>query len=391
MFSMIIIIIFASVNVHALGISPSKKIIDYDTDEHIITSTLINNENRDITIKLSTSGPLSEYVTIPEPTINIRSDEPEKEFAYIIQLPSDIDPGPKTIFITASEIGSESDENTVGGILALTQQLQINVPYTGLYAESYVSIDASTINAPISTMVKIVNMGDQNIQSISGELNILDSDNTTIYTENIEGYNNITLAPKESLNIEESFPLKNTGAYTAQYNIVYNDTNYDSKNLVATKAFDLGEYDIKVLSTDVTNFRLGTIAKFNINLSANWNEPINDVYGTITIIDKNNATVGQTNITKTTINPDANLLTAYLDTANIKSGNYTIGIKLYAGNKIITQEYPSIISVDKIEIGATSQPASKRKNYTLIIIIVILALIILILLAVHTQNKKLYK
>jgi len=391
----VIIILLATVEVHALGISPSKKIIDYDTEEHIITSSIINNEARDIAIKISASGSLSKYVIISEPVLMIRSDESEKEFTYIVQLPENVDPGPKTIYITASEFNSAVGENSVGGLLSLTQQLQINIPYTGLYAESYLLVDATTINTPVNTMIEINNMGDQTIQSISGTLNINDASNRTVFTKKINEYdeygNNIQIYPKSSFKIEESFNLKEAGSYTAQYDIVYNNTDYGNKSLVLKKDFDVGDYNITVLGADVKNFKLGTIAKFNIDLTAKWNRPINDVYGTITIKDKNNATVGQANITKTVINPNANSLTAYLDTANIKSGEYLIGIKLYAGNKIITQDYPSIIKEDKIDIGIAKETATTKNSHTLAIVLAISVIFITIALLLLIKNKKLYK
>ena len=238
-------------------------------------------------------------------------------------------------------------------------------------------------------------MGDQTIQSISGTLNINDASNRTVFTKKINEYdeygNNIQIYPKSSFKIEESFNLKEAGSYTAQYDIVYNNTDYGNKSLVLKKDFDVGDYNIAVLGADVKNFKLGTIAKFNIDLTAKWNRPINDVYGTITIKDKNNATVGQANITKTVINPNANSLTAYLDTANIKSGEYLIGIKLYAGNKIITQDYPSIIKEDKIDIGIAKETATTKNSHTLAIVLAISVIFITIALLLLIKNKKLYK
>jgi hypothetical protein len=386
----IIVLLLNTANVHALGISPSKKIIDYDTYEHTITSSIINNEHRDVTIRISANGPLSEYVTIPEPLLDIRSDEPEREFTYTVQLPPDIDPGPKIIHIIASEVSNTLENNSVGGILTLTQQLQVNVPYTGLYADSYLSIYSTTVNDPVDTMVEIINMGDQEIQSIKGVLNVIDAYNNTVYTKKLDDYNG-EISPKESFKIEESFNILVSGEYSAHYNINYSNSEYGNKNLNLDKVFDIGEYNIIVLGADVKNFRLGTIAKFNIDLTSVWNKPINDVYGTITITDMNNATVGQTNITKTTINPNANLLTAYLDTANIKSGKYTVAIKLYAGNKIITKEYPSVIGADKIDIGVTGQEIVSGKNYNLALILLLTAFGIVTLLVLFDQNKKLYK
>jgi len=381
--TLIIIFLLCTIEISALGISPSRKIIDYDTEQHIITSKIINNEARDINIKISASGELAEYIFISEPIINIKSSEPEKEFTYVLQLPPNIGPGPHIISITASEINENTSENSIGGILALTQQLQINVPYTGIYAEGYLSVYATNINNPVNTLCEIFNRGDQNIESMSGTLKILDADNNTVYTKEISKQENI--APKESARVDETFFLKEIGAYQLECNI-----NYDGKNLIVKKDFTLGQYNITILKTDVKNFKLGTIAKFDINLLSDWNTAIDNVYGEITIKDKNGILVGQTNITKTTINPHTNFLSAYLDTLNMNSGEYLIRIKLYAGNKIIIQDYTTIISSNNIDLITTTETKNGPKNNTLAVVLIFSALSILIIIILR-QNKKLYK
>jgi hypothetical protein len=208
--SIIFILLLSIINVQALGIAPSKKIIDYDTEEHIITSRIINTDQKDATIRISASGPLSEYITIAVPIITMQNTESEKEFTYVMKLPEGIDPGTKTISITASEISSDMNENSIGGFLSLTQQLQIIVPYTGLYAEGKLSIYPTTANTPVNTMLELSNMGDTNIQSVYGTFKILDNNNNTIYTKNIDEYkNNVDITPKELLQIEQSTLLDN--------------------------------------------------------------------------------------------------------------------------------------------------------------------------------------
>jgi hypothetical protein len=160
--------------------------------------------------------------------------------------------------------------------------------------------------------------------------------------------------------------------------------------MIVKNEFNVGEYNITVLDANVKNFRLGTIAKFDISLLTKWNKPIDNVHGSITIKDKNGTTVGQTNITDITINPNINSVTAYLDTANMISGEYIVGIKLFAGNKIITQEYPSIISSDKIEIGTRTENKTVDKKYNFVAALLILTAGVLIVL-LFKQNKKLYK
>jgi hypothetical protein len=415
----ILSMLISSANVNALGIAPSKKIIDYDTEQHIITSRVINSETRDLTVKISANGELSKYIYISEPIIHIRSTESEKEFTYVLQLPPDRSPGPKIILITASET-TESDntrndtvnqnnENAIGGMLTVTQQLQINVPYSGLYAEEYLSIYARDANAPINTLCEVVNSGDQVINSLSGKIIVMttsDGDYTNteedsskiVYSKDIDEQHDIF--PKESARIEESFSLNETGTYIIECNI-----SYDNKESSIRKNFNLGEYNITIVNASVKNFKLGTIAKFDINLVSIWNNDIDNVYGEVIVKERNGTIVGKTNISKTIINPNSNLLTAYLDTLSMKSGEYVLGIKLYAGNKVITKEYPATISSDKIEINTSSIDTSnataidrssnrirsaKTMKQIMTAVLILLAIYIIIILLLR-QYKKIYK
>jgi len=378
-------------NVYALGIVPSRKIIDYSTEEQAITVNIINSEARDMTVKISVSGPLSEYITIDQPILHISSEESEKAFTYTIKLPPDVSPGTKEIDILATETNEDSGETTVSGRFTLTHQLLVNVPYNGLYAEGEISVSSTTKNAPVFLVMNIINRGDQIIQSIKGTLNIKDKNDNLIYTKNIgeDGeYNNIF--PEESAKIEESLNLNNAGTYIAEFEI-----NYDTKNFTVTKEFDLGEYNITILGADVKNFKLGTIAKLNINLSSEWNDPIDNVYGEVTLKENNGTVVGKTNITDIIITPNRNSLTAYLDTANVKSGAYNIEIQLRAGSKLVTQRYPAIIEDDKILIGdeTTIKPIINSNiqyiSYSIAALLLVTAMTLIIMLYKNIKAKKL--
>jgi hypothetical protein len=384
----LIISILSAANVYSFGITPSTKIIEYNTEQNILSARIVNNEARDITVKISASGELAQYVLITEPTVYIRSDESEKEFRYVVLLPPNLEPGPKIIGITATAINNNLSENSIGGMVAVTQQLQINVPYTGIYAEGYLSLYPVGTNIPINTMLEIVNRGDQVISSISGTLNVKDADNNTVYSKKIEGYK--LIAPTESARIEETFLLTEAGTYNIEY-----DMKYDNKDMIVKKEFNLGEYNITVLSADVKNFRLGTIAKFDINLLARWNKAI-DVYGEISLKQKNGIMFRQNNITKMTINPYNNLLTAYIDTVGMEPGEYILGIKLYAGGEIISREYPAILSTNGIEItmpaSTTNNATGKKIDSTYILLCVVLFSILgTLMILLLRKNKKLYK
>jgi len=344
----ILIIIIAN-NVCALGIAPSKKIMEYDSQEHTISARIINNEQINTQIKLSVQGPLSEYVIINESILNITNLESEKEFTYKFQLPENMETGTQVINIVASETNPNNNANTISGLLTITHQLQINIPYAKKQLEGYLSIATTTITDPIVTKLTLRNNGIENITKITGILKIFDTNNKTIYTGNIEEQKNILVG--ESINIDKELKLSNIGTYTAEY-----DLQYDEKKINITKEFNAGEYNINVLETKVNNFKLGTIAKFDVKLESEWNTVINNVYCELTIKDKNNNIIGQTNNAKSTITPGNNTLTTYWDTLNIVKGEYILNLKIYTDEKILTYEYNMIITDNNIEIN------SKIKN-----------------------------
>ena len=72
------IILITSSNVHALGLAPSKEVITYDNEEHTINLRIINNDHKDMNVKIYAQGNLSEYVSVSEDNVHVASSESEK-------------------------------------------------------------------------------------------------------------------------------------------------------------------------------------------------------------------------------------------------------------------------------------------------------------------------
>jgi hypothetical protein len=386
--SIITLLSVSTINVYALGIAPSKRIIDYNTNEQTITSRVINNNAQNLAVQISVSGELAKYVTIDNPILYIDSSEPEKEFTYTLRLPEGLMPGVYELRILISEFrGNLNSSNSVGGLLAVTQQLIINVDYTGLYAEGNISVLSTTSNDPIIATLNFNNKGTETIQSLTGTINIKDIQGKNIITRNLAEKNNIL--PKEIIQLDESIQLENPGAYIAEY-----DINYDGQSMTIIKGFTSGDYEIKVINTNVQNFRLGTTAKFNIDLLNSWNAPIDNVYGEITISDMNNTLIGTTNITKVRISPAKDSVVAYWDTANIRAGEYLLKVNLRVGDKVITQEYKSIITENTIQIESTSAKKGLSGSQYYIITsatLILWATILILLLLKNVKKQKPYK
>ncbi len=387
-----LIIILSSNNTYALGIAPSKKIIEYTTEEQTIIARIINTEKRDITIKLTAQGPLSEYVTITEPIITLKSTDSEKEIIYTLKLPEGLETGTQKINILATEIDNSENANTINAIVTITQQLQINIPYATKNIETEISTSTTTINEPVTARLTIRNSGTEKINSITGVIKILDINNNNIYESNMAEQTDLEKA--STINIDKQIEIEKIGTYKIEYNI-----KYDEKTIKIQKEFDIGEYNITVLKTSVNNFKLGTIAKFEIQVENEWNTALENVNSEIIILNENETIIGEVK-TQNTITPGKNTITLYWDTKNISTGTYTINIKISNSEKTITQKYQTTITQDKIEIQNTVIPnnevkvAEKNNTKNTLIGIGVLIVIILIIIAVikmQKKNKKIYK
>ena len=388
MFCLVVLLIIITItNVFALGIAPSKKIIEYDNQEHTISVMIINNEEKNMKIALSVQGPLSEYVTIDEQVLDISSTELEKKFTYKFQLPYGMETGTQTINIVASEIGDATNTNTINGLLTLTHQLQINIPYARKQLEGYISVSTTKVGDFSTIRLILKNNGIEDIKTINGILKILDKNNNTIYTDNIEEQQDILVGSK--INIDNQIRLENVGEYTLEYNL-----RYDEKEIVIRQDFNFGEYTIAVLNTSVNNFKLGTIAKFDIKLENEWNNAIDNVYSELTIKDKNGTIIGQTNTAKSRIDPGNNDIIMYWDTVNVTAGEYLLNLKIYSDEKILTYEYNSIITDTKIEINPkiiaqyiNKKDNSKLKPYDIVVILISFGILITLILLKNKKKK----
>jgi hypothetical protein len=382
----LLIFLISIFQVHALGIMPSKKIIDYDDviSEYPVTSRVINNEGRDVAVKITAGGELSKYITIAEPLIYISSEEPESEFTYTINLPPGLEPGTKTIDITISETSlGINDANSIGGLLTVTQQLQIIVPYNGKYVEGYISTYPTEEDNKISAIINIMNRGTENIESLRGTIKVIDTQNNVAYQKELSEYQN--LGVKQAFKIEEPIIIDKPGSYKLIY-----DVTYDSKELTLNKDFSIGKYNLSVTGANVDNFKLGTIAKFNIGVASEWNSPIGEVYAEITISDSNGTIISRVKTDKTTINMNNNEISAYWDTANIKSGEYLLSIIIHAGDQIISKEYYTIVAENKITVGNEDNTEKSNNRYFKVAIVLMamtIASIILLSILIPRRRK----
>jgi len=158
----------------ALGISPSRVIIDFQPDlQEIREYTVINNEDEAKTVELYKKGDLADYIILHD-TFYALSPNERKTFSYDINLPDSLEGyGIFDTRIGAMETAPEG--SMMGGRAAVESQLWIRKLFEGTYIElSLLASDGYAGNiVPIS--LKITNFGTEDA-ACSGLLEIFYSD-----------------------------------------------------------------------------------------------------------------------------------------------------------------------------------------------------------------------
>jgi len=374
---LIIIMLFALIyQAHALGIAPSRNIIDYDTAEHTYNVRIINNEHKDMTLMVYAEGELQDYVTTPTSKIEMKSSEEEKEFSYKLKLPENLEPGTRNLDIIVLELSENTDSNAmILSKMSMKHQLMVNVPYPGIYAEGVVYItEANSDSVTITT--NIVNKGLQPINTASGDIIIKGPTNKELARIKTDSAGNI--APQSYGQLVNSWTAPEPGEYYAEVVI-----NYDGKQFIAKKTFTIGNQEIDIKSLQVKNFKLGTVAKFDIDLVNNWNQPINDVYGEIEILDKQGNTLDKVK----TVNIElpaytTTTVSTFWDATNVKVGEYDIKAVVHYIDKTKERVFNAVIGIDSLKIidntpsGNVVAAKQEGGKLSLLYILVIVSLVV---------------
>lgn len=376
-------IVLSSISVNALGVAPSRKIVDYSVGEQTYTARIINNENKDMKVLIYFQGELAEYAKTDKSILNINSNEPEKSFTYTIKVPEGLSPGTKKLDVMILELSPDIetdkiiDKTTILSTVLVIHQLRINVPYPGMYAEGTMYISSNEKYATIT--VNVLNKGTMDIRNINGELVIKGPTNEEITRIKANIINEIKAGNVDKFIVNT--PELNPGIYYAEFIV-----NYENKQFVLRKTFTVGSVSAEIKDLRIEDFRIGYIAKVNIDVLNRWNLPINDAYAILEVIDKNGNIISETKTASTTLKQlTTTTLTGYWDSKGITTGIYDMKISLYYNNLVSEKIFDAAIGVDSVKVNnmASGMVTAKReseKSNTLLYVIVLLLVIVNIFL-----------
>ena len=234
----IVMFIFTLNNVHALGVAPSREVINYDTDEHTLTARIINNEHKDMNILLYPQGDLAKYVLLEQNSFSIKSTDAEVSFTYKVKLPENLEPGTKDITIAVMEFAEEDAANPemIASSIIVLHQLRINVPYPGTFAEGILYVSEDNTDSTITFTTNVINKGTNTLTNVDGELIIKGPANEEICRIRSNSLQN--LDPQSSDKLVVNWPANvNPGVYYAEFIVNYGDGK-ETKQFVMTKTID---------------------------------------------------------------------------------------------------------------------------------------------------------
>jgi len=376
------IAILLAASITALGIAPSRDMMNYDSQAHTMTVRIINNDHKDMKVLLYAQGELASYTTLPITSIDVRSTDEEKSFTYTIQLPAGLEPGIKDLDIVALEVPAdmkvpESSQTQILSTITVIYQLKVNIPYPGTYADGVLYISEGNANETTTFNANIVNRGTQAIDKVEGELVIKGPTNEEIKRIKATSLTNLASQTSQKMQVDWLSDV-NPGVYYAEYIV-----SYGSKQFVLRKTFMVGDYSIEIRNIAVQDFKIGAVAKFNMEVVNKWNQPVDNVYAELQIMDDKGNTVSNTKTITTTVSPlTTSVIYAYWDTQGITVGNYDVHTILHYGDKTTERIYKALVGIDSITVnnaeGTTGNVigANTKGNSTSVLTILVIILVV---------------
>ena len=132
-----LIIIFSQLAL-AIGVSPTKQIVDFEPGlSKTMSITILNDQNQEMKAVVYVRGDLANYTSIGNTLIEFKEGESSKTFSYELALPNDIGkPGPHeseiVIMEFPKEFGTGEEKTIIGAVGAVVSELVIRVELLGI-------------------------------------------------------------------------------------------------------------------------------------------------------------------------------------------------------------------------------------------------------------------
>ncbi len=361
----ILLLILYSYYSFSLGIAPSFQEVKYDEGRVYHGQIKIFTDKP---VVLSVKGEYSDYLELEKNYL-----EKTGIVNYKLKMYPDIKPGDNFFIITATEINNNS--GMLSSSLSVNAKIVLKKPVVGKYVE----YELYPLNDKKEFLIKIKNLGLENISETFVELQVFENNLL------LKKYYSKIVPLNKGENVFLKIPLDlQPGDYTFKIII-----HYDDKVLYEEKNFFL-KGKIEYLGLSNKNFKLKEINKFLLTLKNDFNKKVNfKVKAEIIQENKIKAKYEMNDV----INKSSVLqIPLYFDTKNVNEGKGSIKITLYyLGYEDVYEENYYFKYNKAKNTGLVSEEKSESEFKTMLIIILvflILNFILVFYLFLNFKNSK---
>ena len=375
------VIILNSLLVQSLSISPSRVTLKF-VPNYVYEGQLCYGGTGFAHLKITAEEGFNDSVTF--------LNAPDGDFypgeqgclKYKITMPSSIDkPGLHRTKIFGVEVPDEASGFMIA-VMRLEFQLDIIVPYPGKYLEisefSAQNVDAGN---PVPFTLSFVNKGNETVEEATASISIFDRANKQIGILNAGTAKKIE--PDQARQLRASWDSGDykEGNYHAYVELRYDDGALNNK----TTTFKLGGLDVNLINY-TKEVLIGGIKEFYAIVDSIWSETVKNVRIVVNVYNYSNSSESITSFETLTrdIPPwGTESLKGYLDTSNLKLGEYDL--KMSLSFEDMNKEYEGKLKIIKEpEIKPKSKTFGQilRGIFTTKVMLIMLALLLLITLTI---------
>ena len=344
----IFLLIFGSSGVSGLGITPAKKVVDFEEGLNYGSDfKVINTANSSREILIEVRGELGKYVVLQGGSYYSVDANSEKIVKYSIMIPSnikekDLPVGNNDVHFIVKEL-VKADSNSIGVSVGLITTLRVRVPYWYKYVVSELYIYEGDVGSNTIFVIPIENLGASDLDNVRAVIKIKGGGKIVdeIKSEDIS----ILSGERKEIRVVWQ-TLVEPGAYLADVFLEYDsEVNKLEGEFFIEGAILLVE---KLSVGDVS----GDVARFETKVKNVWNGEVRDVYAEIEVYDNDRVLIGSFVTQSESIDKgDEKIFAGYIDITNLSYGEYTTRLVLHYGSKNIERFVDTTFYDDQFTVG----------------------------------------
>jgi hypothetical protein len=367
----------------ALGIAPGELDTSFGATKRIL---IINNDGRDMDVVIYAEGDLENEIEISEPMLTLLAGEKTREITITVNKPEDLKPGKLKTDLIVMEVPKGTDSG-ISARQAVKSHINVVVPYPGKYAEARLKLPEAAADEEVGLAVEIRNLGGKGIESAHARIDIFTPTNDLVASLQT---NELAVEAGE---MRELVAYYTNGLPAGKYYIIA-ELDYDGSRMELKDELVVGKARVELKNLIVKGFRLGDIAKFDIEIESLWNEEIDDVYADLEIRDGQGGVETTFKTAEQDLPPlSSGALNAYWDTSKVVPGPYRATVTLHFLGNNVQRTMALEVSDDAIDVGMTAKAIEadtpiRKDSFIIIVALVTVVNTALIIYFLRKRNAK---